>query len=206
MSPVPARRRLSAADRRSQLIEVGCNAFAELGYEAATVEEVARRAGITKPIVYEHFGGKDGLYTVIIEHEATCVLETISKAIAVGSPRERIEAAVLAFLGYVRDNPAGFAVLVRDSPASSRYASMLADIASQVGCIFTEEFERAGYDGRFAPIYAQALIGMVTSVGEWWDEDRSRPVEDVASHVAALAWMGLRHLPRNPARVNPSGT
>lgn len=206
MSEHEPRRRLSAADRRSQLIEVGRGTFAEIGYEATTVEEIARRAGITKPIIYGHFGGKEGLYAVIVEQEATFVLEAISEAISRGTPRERVQAAVLVFLRYVRDRPAGFAVLARDSPASSRYASMLAEIAARVGSIFTEELEHAGYDSRAAPIYAQALIGMVTSVGQWWDEDRSRPVEDVASHLSALAWMGLRHLPRKPAAVTPSET
>ncbi|HEV8064725.1 MAG TPA: helix-turn-helix domain-containing protein, partial [Acidimicrobiales bacterium] len=58
------RRRLSSTERRAQLIEVGRDTFADVGYEAATVEEIARRAGITKPIVYGHFGGKEGLYAV----------------------------------------------------------------------------------------------------------------------------------------------
>jgi AcrR family transcriptional regulator len=199
--PRQPRRRLSAADRRSQLITIGRDTFAELGYEATTMEEIARRAGITKPIVYGHFGGKEGLYGVIVEHEAAYILGAISQAISSGTPRERVEAAVLAFLRYVRDNPAGFAVLARDSPASSRYASTLSEIAARVAGIFAVEFDRAGYDTREAPIYAQALIGMVTYVGQWWDEDRSRLVEDVASHLAALAWMGLRHLPRRPDDV-----
>jgi len=200
------RRRLAAADRRSQLIEVGRGTFAEMGYEAATVEEIARRAGITKPIVYGHFGGKEGLYAAIVEDEAALVLGAISSAISVGTPRQRVTAAVLAYLRYVGERPAGFAVLARDSPASSRYASMLAEIADRVGAIFAAEFDRAGYDASVAPIYARALIGMVTYVGQWWDEDRSRPVEEVASHLAALTWMGLRHLPRKPAALTPSET
>jgi AcrR family transcriptional regulator len=193
--------RLSASQRRAQLIDVGRDTFADVGYEAATVEEIARRAGITKPIVYGHFGGKDGLYAVIIEQEADCVFTAIEAAISTGLPRERIEAAVLAFLEYVRDHPTGFVLLARDSPASSRYSSMLAAIASRVAEIFAEEFEQAGYDTANAPIYAQALIGMVTYVGQWWHDDRSRPVEDVARHLSALAWMGLRHLPLAPSPV-----
>jgi AcrR family transcriptional regulator len=192
------------------LIDVGRETFADLGYEAATMEEIARRAGITKPIVYGHFGGKDGLYSVIVEQETTYILEAISRAISTGSPRERVQAATLTFLEYVRDHRAGFTVLARDSPAHRQYASMLAEIAALVSDVFIDEFVRAGYDSSYAPIYAQALIGMVTYVGQWWDEDRSRPVEEVGSHLAALAWMGLRHLPRTPNHVNasvtPSGT
>ncbi|HKH89022.1 MAG TPA: TetR/AcrR family transcriptional regulator [Acidimicrobiales bacterium] len=205
-APSKPRRRLSAADRRSQLIDVGRQTFADLGYEAATVEEIARRAGITKPIIYGHFGGKDGLYSAVVEQETTYILEAISGAISTGPPRERVQAAALRFLEYVRDHRAGFTVLARDSPAHRQYASMLAEIAALVGEVFADEFGRAGYDSSVAPIYAQALIGMVTYVGQWWDEDRSRPVEEVGSHLAALAWMGLRHLPRTPSRVTPSET
>jgi AcrR family transcriptional regulator len=193
---------LSSTERRAQLIDVGRDTFADVGYEAATVEEIARRAGITKPIVYGHFGGKEGLYAVIVEQEAEYILNAIEQAISTGLPRERIESAVLVFLQYVRDHPAGFVLLARDSPATSRYSSMLADIASRVAKIFAEEFAHAGYDTANAPIYAQALIGMVTYVGQWWHDDRSRPVEEVARHLSALAWMGLRHLPLAPAAID----
>ncbi len=192
---------MSSAERRAQLIDVGRDTFADVGYEAATVEEIARRAGITKPIVYGHFGGKEGLYAVVVEREAEYVLNAIEAAISTGMPRERIESAVLVFLEYVRDHPAGFVLLARDSPATSRYSSMLADIASRVAAIFAEEFAHAGYDPANASIYAQALIGMVTYVGQWWHDDRSRPVEDVARHLSALAWMGLRHLPPAPTPI-----
>lgn len=195
------KRRLTAAERREQLIDIGRETFADLGYEAATVEEIARRAGITKPIVYGHFGGKEGLYDIIVEREAGHVVQVITEAIATGSPRDRVEQAVAAFFEYVRDNPAGFVLLARDAPASSQFASMLSEIAARVGEIFSEEFDRAGYVSSVGPIYAHALIGMVTYVGQWWHEDRSRPMEEVADHLAALAWMGLRHLPRQPATI-----
>jgi hypothetical protein len=65
--------------------------------------------------------------------------------------------------------------------------------------VFAEQFRRAGYDRKAAPIYAHALVGMVAFVGQWWTESH-KPLapEAVASHLAALAWMGLRHLPRRP--------
>jgi hypothetical protein len=72
-----------------------------------------------------------------------------------------------------------------------------------VGGVFASAFKGAGYDPKAAPIYAHALVGMVTFVGQRWTESRKPPVEEVANHIAALAWMGLRHLPRRPRR---SGT
>jgi len=194
--------RLTAAARRAQLIEIGRTVFAERGFEATSVEEIAARAKVSKPIVYEHFGGKEGLYAVIVDREVEHIVSRIVDAITAGSARERLERAVLAFLTYVKERPGGFAVLLRDAPESKRSGEMPAlmyDLADRVGDIFSEQFRKAGFDARSAPIYAHALVGMVAFVGQWWTEsEKPPPAETVASHVAALAWMGLRHLPKRP--------
>src|SRR5437762_2256570 len=111
-TPAPERRqRLAASARRAQLVEVGRMVFAQRGYEATSVEEIAARAGISKPIVYEHFGGKEGLYAVIVDREVEHIVGRIVEAISSGSPRERLERAALAFLAYVKERPGGFAAL-----------------------------------------------------------------------------------------------
>ena len=195
-------RRLPASERRAQLIEVGRSVFAKHGYEGTSVEEIAKRAKVSKPIIYEHFGGKEGLYAVIVDREMDYVERRISEAISSGSPRERVERASLAFLSYVRDHPDGFGVLAQDSPLSSSrgtISSLLNHLAERVGGVFVSALKEAGYDTKAAPIYANALIGMVTFVGTWWTEERKPPIEEVAKHISALAWMGLRHLPKRPA-------
>ena len=196
-----SRTRMSAIDRRAQLVEVGRSVFAKRGYEATSVEEIADRAKVSKPIVYEHFGGKEGLYAVIIDREMEHIVSRISEAISSGLPRERLEGAAMAFLTYVKEQPDGFAVLTRDAPvstASGGMSGLLNDLADRVSKVFAAEFKSAGYDARTAPIYAHALVGMVTFVGQWWTETRKPAVEQVASHIAGLAWMGLRHLPKRP--------
>jgi len=200
--------RLTAAARRAQLVEVGRGVFARRGYEAASMEEIAERAKVSKPIVYEHFGGKEGLYAVVVDREVEHIVSRIVDAMSTGSPRERLERAALAFLTYVQERPDGFAVLLRDAAPSKRSGQMPAlmyDLADRVGGVFAEQFRNAGYDAKAAPIYAHALVGMVAFVGQWWTETRKPPpAEMVASHIAALAWMGLRHLPRRPALLATS--
>jgi AcrR family transcriptional regulator len=196
------RTRLTAVERRNQLVQVGRAVFAEKGYEGTSVEEIAERAKISKPIVYEHFGGKEGLYAVIVDREMEYVIGQISEAIGTGTPRDRIEGAALAFMRYVQERPDGFAVLKRDSPSNSGLANLLAEVAERVGNVLRSEFKRAGYDTRAAPLYAQALIGMVTFVGQWWEENSKMSAEEAASHISALAWMGLRHLPPKPAKLD----
>jgi AcrR family transcriptional regulator len=196
------KQRLTGADRRVQLMEVGRSAFAKNGYEATSIEEIAHQAGVSKPIVYEHFGAKEGLYAAIVDREMDNLVTRVSDAISRGSPRERFEAAVLAFMTYAKEEPAGFAVLTRDSPmapARRGLTRVIDDLAQRVGDIFQSEFARAGYNSKVAPIYANALVGMVTQVGQWWAaEGRSFSIDHVARHVAALGWMGLRHLPKDP--------
>lgn len=200
--------RLTASARRTQLLEIAKGVFAKRGYEATSMEEIAARAKVSKPIVYEHFGGKEGLYAVLVDREMDLVVTRIAEAIAAGTPRERVERAALAFLTYVRDQPEGFLVLSRDAPvqlARGGMSSLLNDVAERVADVFATTFKKAGYDAKTAPIYAHALVGMVTFVGQWWTETRKPPVEEVAGHIAALAWMGLRHLPKRPQLSLPRG-
>ena len=193
--------RLSAAARRAQLIEVGRAVFAETGYEATSVEEIAARAKVSKPILYGHFGGKEGLYAVVVDREVEHILGKIAEAVSQGTPRDRLEQAVLAYLTYVQEHPQGFAVLLRDAPKqSSELPALMYDLADRISDVFTEQFGNAGYDAKLAPIYAHALVGMVAFVGQWWTESHKAPsIETVASHIGALAWTGLRHLPKQPS-------
>ena len=181
---------------------VGREVFASRGYEATAIEEVAQRAGVSKPVVYEHFGAKEGLYAAIVDREMDRLVARVTEGLSGGSPRERFEGAVVAFMTYAKEEPAGFAVLTRDSPTGSARRGLtrvIDDLAQRVGDVFRAEFERAGYNPKVAPIYANALIGMVTQVGQWWAaEGRSFSLDQVAGHVAALGWMGLRHLPKAP--------
>src|ERR1043166_4966752 len=101
------------------------------------------------------------------------------------------------------DEPDGFAVLTRDSPTSQARRGLtrvIDELADRVGDIFVSELKKAGFAPKVSPIYAHALVGMVTQVGQWWaHETRSFSVEQVARHVASLGWMGMRHLPKEPA-------
>ena len=202
---VQKKKRLSAAARRAQLIGVGKRVFAERGYEATSVEEIASRAKVSKPVLYEHFGGKEGLYAVVVDREIETVVARITEAIGSGTPRHRTEQATAAFLHYVKQEPEGFAILCHDSPVAvsgGGMSSLLSTVAERVGDVFTKMFKGAGYSPKYAPIYAHALIGMVTFVGQWWTETQSPSVDKVASHLSALAWMGLRHLPMKPEGVS----
>ena len=161
--------RMSGSERREQIISFARSVFAAKGYEATSIEEIAASAGISKPVVYEHFGGKEGLYAVVVDREVRGLLDRVAGALDADHPKAKLEQAALALLGYVEDEPDGFRILVRDSPAMSAtgtFASLIGDIATQVEHILAEEFKRRGFETKLAPLYSHALVGMVALVGE----------------------------------------
>jgi AcrR family transcriptional regulator len=201
MTPEERRVRMTGQERRAQLLDIGRELFAEKGFEAASIEEIASRAKVSKPIVYEHFNGKEGLYAVVIDREVREIVERITTSLDGDHPRALVHQAAIAFLDYIEEQPDGFRILVRDSPVASSagtLASVLGDIASHVEFIFRDQLKARGFDQKFAPLYSQALVGMVALVGQWWLEEGEPKKKVVADHLVNLAWNGLRALERKP--------
>ncbi len=172
---VSRRVRMTGRQRREQLLDVGRQLFAARGYEATSIEEIAAHAGVSKPVVYEHFGGKEGLYAVVVDREMSDLLGRLTGALADAHPRVLVERAALALLTYIEEQTDGFRILTRDSPVASstgNLTSLLNDIASQVEYIMEREFRSRGISTKLAPMYAQMLVGMVAQTGQWWLEER----------------------------------
>lgn len=200
---------MTGQERREQLLLIGRELFAERGFEATSIEEIAQRAKVSKPVVYEHFGGKEGLYAVVVDREMQRLMVRVTDALVASHPRAMLEQAAVALLTYIEDEQEGFRILVRDSPVAStsgNFASLLSDIASKVEYIVAEEFSRLEFDPAMAPLYSHALVGMVALVGQWW-LDTERPSRDkVAAHLVNLAWNGLRALEPEPQLGQPEPT
>ncbi|MGY1854941.1 TetR/AcrR family transcriptional regulator [Modestobacter sp. SYSU DS0290] len=198
--------RMTGAQRRRQLLDVGRELFAERGYEATSIEEIAARADVSKPVVYEHFGGKEGLYAVVVDREMQQLLDRFNSALSIGGhPRALTERAALVLLDYIEAETDGFRVLVRDSPVAGTrgsFSSLISEVASKVEHILGENFALRGYDPRFAELYSQALVGMVALTGQWWLDTRSPDKREVAAHLVNLAYHGLSHLDPEPRLVD----
>ena len=193
--------RMTGSQRREQLIAVGRGLFAERGFDASSIEEIAVRAEVSKPVIYEHFGGKEGLYAVVVDRETRALLDRISSALSDGHPRVRLEQAAVALLTYVEECTDGFRILVRDSPVATTagtFSGLLNDIASQVEHILAREFADRGYPRTMAAMYAQSLVGMVALTAQWWLDERVPAKADVAAHLVNLCWNGLAHLENSP--------
>ncbi|MER5771574.1 TetR/AcrR family transcriptional regulator [Streptomyces sp. NPDC001985] len=196
--------RMTGAERREQLLDIGRTLFADKGFEGTSVEEIAAKAGVSKPVVYEHFGGKEGLYAVVVDREMRQLLDMVTGALTAGHPRELLEQAAFALLDYIERYTDGFRILVRDSPvaqSTGTFASLISDIATQVEDILGMEFKNRGFDQKLAPLYAQALVGMVALTGQWWLDARRPKKAEVAAHLVNLAWHGLDGLEPRPRLI-----
>jgi AcrR family transcriptional regulator len=193
---------MTGRERREQLLDIGRRLFAERGLEGTSIEEIAANADVSKPVVYEHFGGKEGLYAVVVDREVERFLAMITRLLDGELSMPKFEYAAVELLSYIRDNSDGFRILVRDSnPASGSgtFASLMSDVASQVEYMLDDALRARGYDTKLAPMYAQMLVGMVAFVGQWWLDARTPKREEVAAHLINLAWNGLSGLDPSPA-------
>ncbi|BAQ97015.1 TetR family transcriptional regulator [Bifidobacterium angulatum] len=195
--------RMSSLQRREQLIHVARSLFAAKGFEAVSVEEIAAHAKVSKPIVYEHFGGKEGIYAVIVDREmrtlTSVLIESLSDPTA--NPRQIVERAAMALLTYIEQNTEGFQVLVRDSPTtdpSGSFSSLLGDISLRVEDLLTATFKRQKLSPKGVPYYAQMLVGMTVFTGQYWAAHPKVSKEQMAAYLVDLAWHGLGRLDSKP--------
>jgi AcrR family transcriptional regulator len=212
--------RMSGQERREQLLDVGRKLFAEKGFEAVSVEEIAAKADVSKPVVYEHFGGKEGLYAVVVDREMTYLLVAIAEALGMDdgsdgpapSARDLLERAGMALFDYIDRYPDGFRILVRDTPAISdpdlaghhvggTFAGLLVDVAAKVDDLLAKQFKAHKINPKWAPLYSQMLVGMVAQTGQWWLDVRKPKKEEVVAHLVNLAWNGLQNMEAKPALV-----
>lgn len=193
---------MTASQRREQLLDVSRRLFAEKGFEGTSVEEIAARAQVSKPVVYEHFGGKEGMYAVVVDREIQALTQALIGALERrGHPQVLVERTALALLDYIESSTDGFRILVRDSPvaqATGTFSSLIGDVAMQVEHLLADQFTKRGLDPRTAPIYAQMLVGMVALTGQYWLDARNPKKDEVAAHLVNLAWNGLAGLQKNP--------
>ena len=208
--------RMSGQERREQLLNVGRRLFAEKGFEAVSVEEIAAKANVSKPVVYEHFGGKEGLYAVVVDREMAYLLDSMIKVLGDHddqvSARVLLERAGLALFDYIEQYPDGFRILVRDTPAArdpdaggvgftGTFATVIVDVAAKVTDLLEDQFRAHDLNPKWAPLYAQMLVGMVAQTGQWWLDVRKPKKDEVVSHLVNLAWNGLQNMEAKPRLV-----
>ncbi|MDR1077321.1 MAG: TetR/AcrR family transcriptional regulator [Propionibacteriaceae bacterium] len=198
---------MTSAERRDQLALVARACFAEKGFDGTSIEEIAHRAGVSKPVVYEHFVSKEGIYAVVVDREVQALLSGIRGAMRTpqAGSRRLLELGTLALLDYIESCPEGFQIIMRDSSETGggSFASILNDVIVRVEGLLTPFFTSRNIDSKAVPLYAQALTGLVAMTGQWWLDNPDMTKAEVASHLVNLAWNGLHRL-QTGFQVSPS--
>src|ERR1700736_2625233 len=166
------RPRMPRLERKRQMLAVAGAAFARRGFHAVSMDEIAERAGISKPMLYPYCGSKEGLYVAYVREEGRTLLAGMRGATdPTVSPADRLAAGTLAFLGYVDEHRPGWALLYRE--AASRggpLAAEVADLRARIAAIVHRLFLTvAGVDanGNSAAL-AHAFVGAGESLANWW--------------------------------------
>ncbi|MGV9188998.1 TetR/AcrR family transcriptional regulator [Arcanobacterium canis] len=196
------RQRMSRLERREQLIGIARSLFARHGYDAVSIEEIAASAGVSKPVIYEHFGGKEGLYQVIVDRETQAVGTLLADSLGPEiSPRYALERAIYGLFNYIDAHPDGFSLLIHQSPDAldaGNFSTILSDIGDYLTSLLAPYFTQLGLNEDAAPLYAQMLAGMVGLTGQQWAMNREPDKYELAAHVVNLVWNGLHDLEKEP--------
>jgi AcrR family transcriptional regulator len=200
--------RLPAEQRRRQLLDVSCGVFAASGFHATAMDDIARAAGVTKPVLYQHFPSKRALMTELLEDVGRQLLDGLGASTgAVETGRERVESGFEAYYRFVTGNRAAFRLLFGASVRNdAEFAQIVDRVLHQAADLISEliEIETTAEHRR---VLAHALVGVAeaTSRHALSDADASRDATQLARWVSELVWFGLRGVRADePASAEPA--
>jgi AcrR family transcriptional regulator len=189
--------RLPAAERRQQLLAVALEQFSDRGFTQTSMNDIAEAAGVTKPVLYQHFGSKRDLFLELLRDVGGQLREAIGKAaLDAARPRQQVENGMSAYFHWVASQRAGFAVLFagetrRDPEFAREVATVEHDIADTIASLIIVE----GLDPERRGLLAFGIVGLAESTcRHWLAHDLWLPPDQLAAQVADLAWGGLRGL------------
>ena len=189
--------RLPAAERRRQLLEVATEVFAARGYHDTSMNDLAVAAGVTKPVLYQHFGSKQDLFLAVLREVGGQLREQVGKATAeAGSPREQVERGFAAYFAWVARHRGGFEVLFTgESRRNQAFVAEARKVEREMAEVIAQLIVVDGLDEERRRLLAFGIVGMSETVSRHWlKDDLDLGPEELAAQAADLAWAGLRGL------------
>ncbi len=193
--------RLSAADRREQLLSVALKVFAQRGYHTTSMNDIADAAGVTKPVLYQHFASKRALYTATLEAVGAAMITALQSATkASPSGKEQTASGMVAYFRWVADDPDAFSLLFGGGTRRDEEFAAVAQKVEKAAAELIAPLIEAGVDAEYQRMVAHALIGMSEGVARHLIRSEQKIDPDiVGEQLASLAWAGLRAVGRTPA-------
>ena len=186
--------RLPAARRRRQLLDSALDVFAQKGFHATSMDDVAEAAGVSKPVLYQHFRSKRQLYLDLLEDVGLHLLASIADATsAAASPRAQVERGFAAYFRFVADHQNAFRLLFGSGARRDEEFAEEVRKVERVIADFVAGLIEAELDAEHARLLAHGIVGLAEGTGRHWvTHELGLDPEEVARRTADLAWAGLR--------------
>jgi AcrR family transcriptional regulator len=202
----PPRRRLTAEERRTGILDAALAVFSESGYHSASIDDIAREAGVSKALIYEHFASKQELYADLIARNARELTQRIGAALVgveLESGSSRLAIGLDAFFAFVEERRDAWRMLFRDvaDPETATVVNrMLEQVTAEVTVLISQdpgarELDSAE-DRRALRLLAEMLVGGTQSMANWWTSNPEAPREQMVAIAMDFAWLGLERLSR----------
>ncbi|MGY1813488.1 TetR/AcrR family transcriptional regulator [Blastococcus sp. SYSU D00820] len=198
----PARRtsRLPRGARRLQLLQAAQEVFVAQGFHAAAMDEIADRAGVSKPVLYQHFPGKRELYLALLELQVTELTDRVRAAMAgTDDNRTRVDGAVGAYFDFIDAEGEAFRLVFESDLRNDDDVRGLVDRGTRacVEAIAEVIAAETGADAERALLLASGLTGLAETSARWWLASKGNVARDEAvTFMSALAWRGMSGFPR----------
>jgi AcrR family transcriptional regulator len=209
------RRRLSAAKRRDVILAAATELFGERGYDAAAMDQIARRAGITAPVLYDHFASKEDLYQQLLtRHRLELLTIWREHLLDDGAFELRVERALHAWAAYVREHPFAVRMLFRDTSgdpaAGSRYRAEQAQVRADLTPVFSSfpgasEFVDAVGTPAAVEMAVELTRSALTGLAIWWYDHPEVTADQVVAVAMNALWLGLGRLAGGQAWRSDAG-
>ena len=210
----PTRRRLTAEERRTTILDAALSAFSQKGYHATSLDDVAGEAGVSKALIYEHFASKQELYADLIARNARELTQRVTSALVgleLESSVDRLAAGLSSFFAFVEERRDAWRVLFRETTDTETAAvldRMLDQVTVEVtGLIALDPGARVlegSHDEPALRLLAEMLVGGAQSMANWWTDHPEVPRERIVETAMDFAWLGLERLSRGE-RWSPPG-
>ncbi|WP_320067295.1 TetR/AcrR family transcriptional regulator [Micromonospora sp. RTGN7] len=203
MSSSPTFKRLPRAVREQQMLDAAVRVFSRRGFHAASMDEIAEDAGISKPMVYAYLGTKEELFVACLHREGTRMTKAIAGAAAPDlAADERLWRGLRAFFGFVGAHRDGWAVLYRQARGSQPFAGELAGMRARLVEVVAGMLDHAlrargrEVSATDLEVVAYALVGASESLADWLADHPEADPEKTATRMMNVAWLGADQLLR----------
>jgi AcrR family transcriptional regulator len=202
----PPRRRLTAEERRTAILDSALAVFSERGYHSASIDDIATEAGVSKALIYEHFASKQELHADLIARNARELTQRVAGALSgvdIESTSQRLATGLEAFFAFVEERRDAWRMLFRDAadPESSAVLErMVEQVTAEVTVLISQDpgacdLARGG-DERSLRLLAEMLVGGAQSMANWWTDHPETSRAQLVEIAMDFAWLGLERLSR----------